>query len=141
MALRFARKVLRPLKHAALHMRTTSFVPPGHFYSPVPAEADFARALQQVDTEMAGIDIDLAQQSHRLKSIAPLAHVDLSEPRYHADDMFDEVDAAIYRAVLRDTRPTRVVEIGVGFSSVEGYGSDRRPLSLESRRMITIAGR
>ena len=28
-----------------------------------------------------------------------------------------------------------------GFSFVEGYGSDRRPLSLDSRRMITIAGR
>ena len=31
--------------------------------------------------------------------------------------------------------------LGVGFSSVEGVGHDRKPLTLESRRMIVIATR
>ena len=35
----------------------------------------------------------------------------------------------------------RDLPLGVGFSSVEGVGHDRKPLTLESRRMIVIATR
>lgn len=77
-----------------------------------------ARALESVDTEVLGIDVDPSEQLTRLEKIGPLAREESTNPRYNPDNiMFMPADAAVYRAMLRDAQPNLVIEVGVGYSS------------------------
>lgn len=106
--------------------RSEFFVPPGHFYSPFP---DFADIEERRDTVFAddvplGIDLRERNQLRWLERIAAHCH-DLpfgDDPvkglrYYYGNDQFNFGDAAVLNGVLRSLRPTRVVEIGSGYSS------------------------
>ncbi len=103
------------------------FVPPGHFYSPIPdlnevreqQAAIFAR-----DVDVPSIELRPEAQLDLLRSFARF-HGDLpweSMPRpglryYYANDFFSYGDAVILYSFLRHFQPKRVIEIGSGFSS------------------------
>ncbi len=94
------------------------YVPPGHFYSPHTADADVTRALRWTDSSALAVELG---EERQLALAASFAHV-LAEPapgpRYQsANRMFGPADAASYRGLLGVLGPTRVLEIGSGYST------------------------
>lgn len=92
------------------------YVPPGHFYSPLTAEADRSRALGW--TEVPGVDLAEDRQLSLAAELAPKLAEPAPGPRYvAANDMYGPADAAVYRAMLAHLRPARVMEVGSGYST------------------------
>jgi Methyltransferase domain len=92
------------------------YATPGHFYSPLTAEADLSRALSW--TEAPGVDLAEARQLDMAARLRPLLAEPLPGPRYvAANTMFGAADAAVYRAMLAHLRPARVMEVGSGYST------------------------
>jgi polysaccharide pyruvyl transferase WcaK-like protein/predicted O-methyltransferase YrrM len=104
------------------------FVPPGHFYSAIPAfdelEGREAEIFGRDPREIAGIDLRLDAQVALTDELAPLlAEVPFADDpveglRYHfANGVFDRADGLFLHLMLRCFRPAHVIEIGSGFSS------------------------
>jgi Methyltransferase domain len=104
------------------------FVPPGHFYSPIPDLADVnLRAATLFDTSatsIPGVDLNEVAQLKLLKEFEPYYAEQpfTSEPtpgrRYHFDNpMYSYSDALFLYCMLRHLRPRRMIEIGSGYSS------------------------
>ncbi len=114
------RSVLRRAVRTARSVRTivTSppFVTPGHFYSPLTGEADRDRALTWTDAP--GVDLAEGRQLAWADQLLPILAEPLPGPRYiPANGMFGPGDAAVYRAMLTQLRPARVLEVGSGYST------------------------
>jgi len=103
------------------------FAGPGHFYSPIPrlddVLADADRLFVRPDA-IPGIDTnDDVQRRHIVEIADLLSGEDLPvmptpEWRYYAHNFaFGIGDAMILHGMLRRCRPTRIVEIGSGYSS------------------------
>lgn len=104
------------------------FVPNGHFYSPVPmrgeAERHVASTFSSVSPNVPGIDMRGDAQLEMLGRISSL-YADLpfnsgKQPNlryYYENPAFGYGDAIILNGILRLFKPTRVVEVGSGYSS------------------------
>jgi predicted O-methyltransferase YrrM len=103
------------------------FVPPGHFYSPVPDLGEVrerAHLLFAREAGVPGISLNAEHQLDQLRSFAffgaDLPWQATRQPGlryYYENDFFSYGDAAILHGVMRLYRPRRIVEIGSGFSS------------------------
>jgi predicted O-methyltransferase YrrM len=92
------------------------YATPGHFYSPLTAEADLSRALSW--TEAPGVNLAEQRQLALAAELRPLLAEPMPGPRYVAGNrMFGPADAAVYRAMLTHLRPSRVMEVGSGYST------------------------
>jgi predicted O-methyltransferase YrrM len=92
------------------------YATPGHFYSPLTAEADLSRALSW--TAAPGVDLAEEQQLALAARLRPLLADTVAAQRYVAGNrMFGPADAAVYRAMLADLRPRHVIEVGSGYST------------------------
>jgi len=107
---------------------TPMFVPPGHFYSPVPSIADIeahrARVAAGPPATLGAIDLRLDAQSELLDRFQPFYDEQPFpiEPspatRYWFDNhSFGAGDALVLYFMLRHLRPQRVIEVGSGWSS------------------------
>ncbi|MGE3334444.1 MAG: class I SAM-dependent methyltransferase [Rhodospirillaceae bacterium] len=108
-----------------------TWVPPGHFYSPIADLDDLkARETAVFDAEAPLPDVDLqpAQQralwdrlvrhAARFTVAATKEEAAAAGQRYFADnDQFGPGDATIYAGMLLEHRPKRLIEVGSGFSS------------------------
>jgi predicted O-methyltransferase YrrM len=104
------------------------FVPPGHFYSAIPDPSDIeSLALRMSEVrplDALGIDFNVDGQLSILESMAPLAG-DIAfqdEPsrtsRYHfVNGWYERSDGVFLHLVTRYLRPSRIVEVGSGYSS------------------------
>ncbi|RAZ80293.1 class I SAM-dependent methyltransferase [Mesorhizobium atlanticum] len=105
------------------------FVPPGHFYSPIPSLEDRELALRQAgataSSEVDGLNLNADAMVALWRRIAPRT---LEMPfgdekgaggyRYHfANDMYSYGDSAIYFGLVWHLQPRRIIEIGSGYSS------------------------
>lgn len=101
------------------------WVPPGHFYSPVPSRDDRARAsaVAARTRELPGVDL---RPEHQLALIEELAGLvadlplgpERGEHRYgFANPFYSWGDGLTYAGMLLRSRPRRVVEVGCGWSS------------------------
>lgn len=100
-----------------------------HFYDPVPDTRTLDDALWQRLSPLTGIQLHVDEQVQRLRDLSrryqsewqqfPLhPHPQAPKHTYHyANPFFGPVDADLLYAMLRETRPRRVVEVGSGFSS------------------------
>jgi len=107
------------------------WVPPGHFYSPIPdldeVRRDAGRVFRPDRDELPGIDLNVEGQSALFDELVALddelrfAGAPAERPqgvRYHAqNDSFPLCDAYFLSALLRARRPERVIEVGSGLSS------------------------
>ena len=102
------------------------FVPPGHFYSPIPSEEDVARNAQRqtIDRVIPGIDLRESDQLVLLHSLIGLYREQpfSAQPqpgfRYCFENpAYSYSDAIFLYCMLRHLRPRRVIEIGSGYSS------------------------
>ena len=92
--------------------------PGGHFYSPIPSVADTRRALE---SRGLWVGVDLADEAQRalIDQLMPrFAEFDRVEGgRWRPNSMFGRDDAAVYWSLLHHLQPSRIVEIGSGFST------------------------
>ena len=101
------------------------FVPPGHFYSPIPDPAEArARLNRKIPDALPDIAVDPAAMEQLWARLAThMAGCDFPERAapphryYFENDFFSYADALVLHAMLRWLRPARVIEIGSGFSS------------------------
>lgn len=101
------------------------FVPPGHFYSPIPDPAEAgARLARKMPDALPDITIDRAAMEHLWVNLTGhMAGCDFPERAapahryYFENDFFSYADALVLHAMLRWLRPARVMEVGSGFSS------------------------
>jgi len=114
----------------ALHrlVRTSGFVPPGHFYSPIVGVDEVRRDAQRIfdrsKTALGGIDMNEEAQ------LELLAHFEALYPsidfpatpspghRFHYENpAYSYSDAIMLHCMLRHFRPRRIIEVGSGYSS------------------------
>lgn len=93
---------------------------PGHFLSPIVGIDDADRALRQ-QPACEGLDLRTAQQVELVQELANSSHGLPVGPepgwRYRASPFFAPGDARVYYAMLRHYGPSRVIEVGSGFTS------------------------
>jgi methyltransferase family protein len=91
-----------------------------NFYSPIPELEDVPRDLWETPDEMPGVDwglddqLEFVQQSlgDHLREFAPPLGYTARNP------LFPPVDAELVDAVVRWSKPQRVIELGSGYSSL-----------------------
>jgi len=97
------------------------YVVPGHFYSPLTLPADTDRAAMWADSATStvlGVDMAEDRQLALHGKIATSMNEPLPGPRYTPDNsQYGAADGAVYRAMLNYLRPSRVIEVGSGFST------------------------
>jgi predicted O-methyltransferase YrrM len=92
------------------------YVVPGHFYSPLTTHRDVDRALGWTDAP--GVDLAEDGQLALAARLAPVLAQTSGGPRYiAANSMYGPADAAVYRGMLRELHPARVIEVGSGYST------------------------
>jgi methyltransferase family protein len=102
-----------------------AWVPPGHFYSPIPSADDRRRAtrVRELPREIPGVDLQEDAQRALLEKMLPLygSLGFTAEPgrrRYHYENTFYSYsDAVHYALMLLHHQPRRVIEVGSGYSS------------------------
>jgi predicted O-methyltransferase YrrM len=96
------------------------FVPPGHFYSPIFLPGDpYRSASEPLDSE---IPMHFEEQKNLLERISQLGIKFPEFPiegkfYYSNNDQYGDGDAYIFSGVLKILKPSKVIEIGSGFST------------------------
>lgn len=102
--------------------------PPGHFYSPIPAEDEIRRHEQKVfdvsSREVPGVDLNERGQLALFNELTPFyaslpfTAIKTTGSRYFFENpAFSYFDAIVLHCMIRHARPRRVIEIGSGYSS------------------------
>ena len=114
-----------------------TWVPPGHFYSPIPPIEEIRskeeRIFRQLPKIFPGIDLNEAEQVQLMNRFEGY-YKDLPFKREKQDGLryffenpnYSYSDAIIYYCMLRDSRPKRIVEIGSGYSSCVALDTNER---------------
>lgn len=103
--------------------------PIGHFYSPIANPADITARKERIFARRDGsLGIDFREQaqldlltdlaSHVQGINYPVADPGDGQTYFYENDQFPALDAEILHAVLCHFRPTRMIEVGSGFSSL-----------------------
>ena len=102
------------------------FVPPGHYYSPIPSAADIetlARRTRQPD-DVPGVDLLESEQLSLLDALAAfypeMPFTDQGSPgfRYRFDNpSYSYADGIFLYSMLRHLKPRRLIEVGSGYTS------------------------
>jgi Methyltransferase domain len=104
------------------------WMPPGHFYSPIPCIRD-VRAREEaifghIPRELPGINLNETGQWTLLEQFKPYYHDLPFTPEkkeglryYYENGSYSYSDGIFLHCVLRHLRPQRIIEIGCGFSS------------------------
>jgi predicted O-methyltransferase YrrM len=104
------------------------FVPPGHFYSPVPSQDDVNRdAVRLFGTPgptIPGIELNEAKQLALLEEIKGYyrdlsfpVHKSLGRRYFYENPMYGYSDAIFLYGMIRHAHPKRIIEVGSGHSS------------------------
>jgi hypothetical protein len=105
-----------------------TFVPPGHFYSPIPSQGDIAEYRDTMSAalpdRLGGIDLRLDDQVRLLSEFkafygdAPFPETRSDATRYwYQNSFFPYSDGLLLYFMLRRLEPAQVIEMGSGFSS------------------------
>lgn len=108
--------------------RNQGFVPPGHFYSPIPdfvaIQKDRERIFDQVPLTIPGVAINAEQQLELLRRFMPYyAAIPFTAERqdglryYYDNPAYSWTDAIFLHCMIRHLQPRRIIEVGSGFSS------------------------
>ena len=115
-------------------IRQPMLAPAGHYYSPLTTHEDGARALgwTEAGLGLSSVNIDLDAMGLLAEDLAPMwPDLALSE-RYRRDAMYELSDAAVYHSMLRKFNPSKVIEIGSGFSTAVALDTiDKHDLGTE----------
>lgn len=102
------------------------FVPPGHFYSPIPSKDDVFAALQFAESDISinPLGASISSQAKLLERLAPFIR-EFNPPNlpsdsslyYYPNDQFGLPDASLLHSQIRLHKPKRIIEVGSGYSS------------------------
>ena len=109
----------------------------GHYYSPVPSikelERDAPRIFDRSLRSLAGVELNQVDQLALLTKFAtfykeqPFSETPRDEVRYFFDNYwYGRADALFLYSIIRLFRPSRIVEIGSGFSSAVMLDTNER---------------
>jgi predicted O-methyltransferase YrrM len=104
------------------------FVPPGHFYSPIPSldeiQKNEARIFDTVRPWIPGIELREAEQLKLLNDFVafykelPFQSQQSKGLRYYyANPAYEYSDAILLSCMIRFSKPKRIIEVGSGYSS------------------------
>lgn len=104
------------------------FVPPGHYYSPIPSLEEIRhredRIFDAMPRELPGIDLHEPEQLKLLEAFAAFYHELPFEPQkngklryYYENPNYSYSDAIFLHCMIRHRRPKRIIEVGSGYSS------------------------
>jgi hypothetical protein len=104
------------------------FVPPGHYYSPIPdleeIKSRHSKIFNDQTTSMGGIDLNERTQLQLLETFSdyypdmPFPESKSEDFRYHLDnDFYAYSDGIVLYSMLRHLEPKRFIEVGSGYSS------------------------
>lgn len=110
------RRAVRTTRAVAAAVRQPPYVVPGHYYSPATSPADRERAAAWRTRPPVGIDLDESGQRRLMQQLGPLMD-ELPEDRWQPNDMYGRADAAVLHAMLRHHEPSRLLEVGSGYST------------------------
>jgi predicted O-methyltransferase YrrM len=121
----FSRMVYLLIRHRSL--KTLTYSPPGHFYSPLPNLREFAANADSIygkNDSLEGIElstsnqIELLQKFNRYFPEIPFTDNPGFGLRYHFDNrFFGDGDGIILHSMMRHFQPKQMIEVGSGFSS------------------------
>jgi predicted O-methyltransferase YrrM len=114
------RSLARVARSTAAILREPPYVAPGHFYSPLPSRAEVDRAIQEQRQSAPGVNLNEPGQLELAMRLAPMWAETPCDGRYNtgsANQMYPLSDAAVYSSLIRLLQPSRVLEIGSGYSS------------------------
>jgi hypothetical protein len=116
-----------------------TWVPPGHFYSPLvdPSDPHVRQLLERFETSDlpadCGITIDDAAMLRQLDRLSGLCREIPFHARqtpalryFYENSFYGYGDAAVYFGMICDLRPKRIIEIGSGFSSALAMDTNDR---------------
>ncbi len=123
------------------------FVPPGHFYSPLPSCEDIAEAsarhIFDPKLDFPGLDLNEAEQFALVEKFAeyypqqPFSEDPTPGRRFYLNNpSYGHHDAIILYCMLRHLEPKQIVEIGSGFSSAAML--DINSLAMNGQMRLTI---
>jgi hypothetical protein len=135
-------RLIRQLREAleltqSNNFRFLSFAPPGHFYSPIPDySAIVSGSYTRFDADLKQIpglnlneacQLDLIERFSKYKSDIPWpADGKNPELRYHFENIyFSYGDLISLYGMMRVFEPTRIIEVGSGFSSAAMLDTDQ----------------
>jgi hypothetical protein len=96
------------------------------FYSPIPDLRTIPESLWERENELAGIHFDLEQQLGYLDELRPylsefrpMERANGDSDKYFLDNgSYGRVDADVLYAIVRATKPNRIIELGSGFTTL-----------------------
>jgi hypothetical protein len=108
--------------------RYFGFVPPGHFYSPIPSIEDILRDESKifgpVPPDILGVDLHESDQLRLLEEFRQFYSEMPFQPQktvglryYFENPAYTYSDAIFLHCMIRYLRPKRIIEVGSGFSS------------------------
>lgn len=108
--------------------RECGFVPPGHFYSPLPSleeiKRDEAKIFGSIPRNIPGLELHESEQLKLLHDLVqyyeriPFQPDKLEGLRYYFENpAYSYSDAIFLHCMIRHLKPRRIIEIGSGFSS------------------------
>jgi hypothetical protein len=107
---------------------TSMFVPPGHYYSPVPdlreVRRDEVRIFENVPRDLPGVELNESEQLALLDRFVGLyeempfgAHKTEGMRYFFENPSYSYSDAIMLYCMIRHLEPKRIIEIGSGYSS------------------------
>ena len=105
----------------------STFVPVGHYYSPIPDMKEVEEKVEKFDfnpSNLAGINLNTETQLNLLESFIdyykeqPFTRFKSWNNRYYFEnDYYLYTDALFLYSMIRHLKPSKIIEIGSGFSS------------------------
>lgn len=104
------------------------FVPPGHYYSPIPSIEDIRKDASKIfgplSLDIPGIDLREAEQFEILKNFIDFYNDMPFQPQkteglryYFENQSYSYSDAIMLHCMIRYLKPNKIIEVGSGFSS------------------------
>ncbi len=108
--------------------RNLRFVPPGHFYSPIPSldevKRDELKIFSSVNKKISGLELHETEQLKLLNSFIPYyREMPFQSERidglryYFENPAYSYSDAILLHCMIRFVEPKRIIEVGSGYSS------------------------
>lgn len=108
--------------------RDCGFVPPGHFYSPIPSlnevRSNEARIFGSISRNIPGVELRESEQLKLLEGFCQYYESMPFQPHkvqglryYYENPAYSYSDAILLHCMIRHLKPRRIIEIGSGFSS------------------------